>query len=314
MVPWLGGKRLGLPAAVADRTEVILRPLTLGLVVFGVIYAVGQVRGLAPLPADAQAYYGAARFGVTYPPDWQGYAYSPLFAQALWPLAQLPWLAFVFVWTVLLFTMLAAALGPWGWLVVATGFLGAVVPIPVLPSAFGSIGQGNLEVLVALVAIIGLRYPATWVTVLASKVTPGLGLVWFLVRREWRPLAIALGVTAAAVVVSVGLSPSLWPAWFGLLAERTAVPFPGAADTVPVPLWLRVVSGAALVAWGARRDARWTLPLAMGWAIPGGYPSMWMIWLAAVPLLRRRPLSGTASEVSTAPDTHVRSELRTSRA
>ncbi len=40
---------------------------------------------------------------------------------------------------------------------------------------------------------LGFRYPATWAFVLLAKVTPGIGLLWFLVRREWRNLAIALG-------------------------------------------------------------------------------------------------------------------------
>lgn len=190
----------------------------------------------------------------------------------------------------MLFVVLAAALGPGGWLVVVGGLIGAAVPsLALLGDGFGSLGMGNLEVLVALIAVIGLRYPATWVAVLASKVTPGLGLIWFVAGREWRPLAIALGVTSLAIAFSVALAPGLWPDWFSLLAERSVVPFP--LVTVPVPLAARVATGAALVWWGARRDARWTLPLAMGRAIPGGYISMWMIWLAAVPRVRRRSLT-----------------------
>ena len=36
----------------------------------------------------------------------------------------------------------------------------------------------------------------SWAFVLLTKVTPGIGLLWFAIRRRWRDLAIALGVTA----------------------------------------------------------------------------------------------------------------------
>ena len=56
----------------------------------------------------------------------------------------------------------------------------------------------------------GFRYPWTWGFVLLTKVTPGVGLLWFAVRREWRALAIALGVTGAIVAVSlVARGPAL---------------------------------------------------------------------------------------------------------
>ena len=41
--------------------------------------------------------------------------------------------------------------------------------------------------------VLGFRWPFTWAFVLLTKVTPGVGLLWFAVRREWRSLAIALG-------------------------------------------------------------------------------------------------------------------------
>ena len=50
---------------------------------------------------------------------------------------------------------------------------------------------------------------------------PGIGLLWFALRREWRQLAIALGATAAVVAVSFLLMPGAWRDWIALLAANT---------------------------------------------------------------------------------------------
>ena len=54
--------------------------------------------------------------------------------------------------------------------------------------------HGNIHLLMAAAIVLGFRYPIGWSFLLLTKVTPGVGLVWFAVRREWRPLIIALGV------------------------------------------------------------------------------------------------------------------------
>ena len=61
---------------------------------------------------------------------------------------------------------------------------------------------GNIHLLLAAAIVLGFRWPGTWAFVLLTKVTPGVGLLWFAVRREWRSLGIALGATAAIVAVS----------------------------------------------------------------------------------------------------------------
>ena len=48
----------------------------------------------------------------------------------------------------------------------------------------------------ALAIVWGFRHPWTWSFVLLTKVTPAVGLLWFVVRREWRNLGIALGASA----------------------------------------------------------------------------------------------------------------------
>jgi hypothetical protein len=101
--------------------------------------------------------------------------------------------------------------------------------------------------------------------VLLTKVTPGVGLLWFAVRREWRSLGIALGVTAVIASVGVALAPDLWVEWVRSMSVTGASVGP---NQVPVPLAVRVVAAAALVAWGARTDRRWTVVVAAMLALP----------------------------------------------
>jgi hypothetical protein len=96
-----------------------------------------------------------------------------------------------------------------------------------------------------------------------TKVTPGVGLLWFAVRREWRSLGIALGVTAGLLLVTAPLVP----AWLGSLAANQGYTGPG-YFTVMVPLLPRLAAAALLVAWGARTDRAWVLPVAVTIAVP----------------------------------------------
>jgi hypothetical protein len=127
-----------------------------------------------------------------------------------------------------------------------------------------------------------LRYPAAWAFVLLTKVTPGIGLLWFAVRREWRSLGIALGVTAAIAAVSIAIDARLWREWIteGLL------PVAGANVAQPhidIPLAIRLPAAAILVAWGARTDRRWAVPAASALALP-------VLWLAGLSILAAIPV------------------------
>jgi hypothetical protein len=91
--------------------------------------------------------------------------------------------------------------------------------------------HGNIHLLLAAAIGLGLRYPWTWAFVLLTKVTPGVGLIWFAVRREWRQLGIALGVTADRGL-SVALTPGSGgsgsgrdsPVWGAVAQPNIAVP------------------------------------------------------------------------------------------
>ena len=93
-----------------------------------------------------------------------------------------------------------------------------------LPPVFIELAMGNIHAFIAVAIVLGFRWPAAWAFVLLTKVTPGVGLLWFAVRREWRNLAIALGATAAIVAVSFVIAPALWAEWLDVLAGRSGAP------------------------------------------------------------------------------------------
>ena len=138
----------------------------------------------------------------------------------------------------------------------------------------------------ATVSVVGFRWPAAWAIPLLTKVTPGIGLIWFAVRREWRSLGIAVAATGAIAFVSLAFDPIGWVGWFGLLRRQEFPALEGGLLFLPVHLWLRLPVAAALVAWGAATDRRWTVPVAVCLALP-------TVWLTSVAILVALvPLSG----------------------
>jgi hypothetical protein len=198
-------------------------------------------------PVDAWCYYRIAPGSPYWQTDY-AFVYSPAAAQAMVPFQVLPFEVFV---GLVRAVELAAAFA----------LAGPLLPLVILwPPLASEINAANVNLLIVGVAVWGLRWPALWSLVLLTKVTPGIGLVWFAVRREWRNLAIALGVTAAIVVASFVYAPGLWFEWPRYLATMT--PSDG------VPLWARMFAAVVAVAWGARTDRPWTLVVAVTIAMP----------------------------------------------
>ena len=226
---------------------------------------------------SAHAYWNVWRLGPyqTAPGSIDAFNYSPAFAQAIYPLTLLPWPAFITVWSLAICGALLWLLWPlgtrWRWLAVAYTAPAAVV-------------IGNIEPFLAVAAVLGLRHPAAWAFPLLTKVTPGLGPVWFAVRREWASCAVAVGSTLAVVAASVAAAPGLWSSWIEFLADNAGLATPY------LPLWARLPVALGLVVWAASRGrSRW-LPLAMVLAMPL-WSSGVLLLLAAIPRLgeRRRP-------------------------
>ena len=268
------------------------RPARDGAILAGVVFALMIGLGLLPFAVDAHAYWAANPldpYRDAALSDFDAYFYSPAFVQALGPLHGLPWQWFAALWTLLLIATLALLSGRWLALVI------------LLPPVFMEIAVGNIHLLLAAAIAAGFRWPAAWAFVLLTKVTPGIGLLWFAVRGEWRNLAVALGATVAVVAVSFAIAPSLWFAWVDVLVGRGGAPGPELGLYNVVPLAVRLPLAAGLVVWGARTDRHWVVPIAAILALPVIWPNATAIAVALIPILRgdvggtgARSLKGTA--------------------
>jgi hypothetical protein len=232
---------------------------------------------LAPVPIgwDAASYwrldletlYASASGSLIAP---QGFRYSPAFAQAIAPLGALSWEAFLAVY-------IAAMLACAAWLAHRSTWLVLILPPVIIELWFG-----NIHLFLAVAMVGGLRWPALWAFPLLTKVTPGIGVLWFAFRREWRSVWVALGVTGSVVLVSYLLAPDLWREWVSALAQMSALPQP---NSLMYPsLALRLPVAIVVLWWGAKRDHRWTVPVAGLMAMPTIWVMSWAVLAGAVAL------------------------------
>jgi hypothetical protein len=268
----------GLPAQVCSGW-VSVRPeyaRRLGQVVAwssALVLAAGTIRQVTythSFGSDAYAYWLTAHEHQIYsapPRAFGAFLYSPAFAQAIYPLATLPWTIFCGVWVLL------EAIAFW-WLLKP---LGARWAVPALVACSTELALGNVYAFLAVAAVVGMTRPALWTLPLLSKVTPGVGVLWFAVRREWRMLGLALGATGAITAVSVTLAPQQWAHWIAFLIDHRS----GGG----VSLVLRLTAAAALVVLGARTNRRWIVAPAMLLSTPVIAGLSAVTLLAAIPRL-----------------------------
>jgi len=184
------------------------------------------------------------------------YLYSPAFRQAIAPLTVLPWPAFHAIWVGLLLGAIVLLAGPFA------------IFLLVNPIVLFELQAGNIHTLLAVAIVAGFRYPAAWAFVLLTKVTPGVGILWYLVRREWRNLAAAVAATALLAGLSFLLAPGQWVEWLRSLVANAAIPASDYTGSIFGPLWLRAPLALGIVIWGALTNRRWTVPVAATVAIP----------------------------------------------
>lgn len=234
---------------------------------------------------SAHAYWAVWRNGLyqVVPGGQDAYNYSPVFAQAIYPLTLLPWPVFLGLWMAGIAAVLLWLLWPlpakWRWLV----YLVLLAP---------AVGIGNIQVFIAAACVVGLRYPAAWAFPALTKVTPALGPVWFLARREWRPLLVSAMATLFVAGVSFVAAPHLWIRWISFLETS---PVPPTQAYLP-PLWLRLLIAVLLVAWGARKDRRWTLAVGIALAVPLWSANLILFGAALPRLLEGDPRASGAPE------------------
>lgn len=209
------------------------------------------------------------------------YLYSPAFAQLAATLGWLPYPVFLTLWTALL-------LGTLAWL-----GRGWATVLFLVPFVFLEVLAGNIQLLIAGALVLGFRWPASWAFILLTKVTPGIGLLWFAARREWRAVGIALGVTLVITSVSCLLAPGAWRDWVDRLTVESQRADPGPWAALAGPLWARLALAGVISAWAGTRGLRWPLAVVVTIALPNPSPQSLSVLVALVPLVamdRQRPL------------------------
>ncbi|MET1233046.1 MAG: glycosyltransferase family 87 protein [Candidatus Limnocylindrales bacterium] len=246
------------------------------LIVLGVFVAF-RILQIGPWDSpgfDLHAYW-STRDGLDYSATRPGapgaYLYSPAFAHAIAVVTTLPWPLFAGLWTAFVGCLLIWLAGRWA------------IVLLLLPPVVMSVVIGQVDLLIAAAIVLGFRWPAAWALPILTKVTPGVGLLWFAVRREWRSLGIALGATALIVAASSAVDLEAWLGWLGMLSRGQ---FPRAEDGfyLDVPLGFRFAIATLVVVWGARTDRRWTVPLAACLAMPTVWINSPTILVAIIPL------------------------------
>ena len=235
--------------------------------------------------ADAHAYWLSGHAPNPYgraPGTRDAYLYSPTFALAIRPLTLLPWPVFFAVWAAVEAAAIAWLLKPLGLAWGAPWFLLCTTEI----------GLGNVNGVFGLVIVFGFRYPGMWAFPILTKVLPGIGALWFVVRGEWRNAAIVAVTTAAIAVPTMLLAPDLWLDWLRFLHTLGGAMTPSRAT--------RLVAGFVLVVVAARKDWRVLLPLVVFLTSPVVSSATLLSLLAAMPRLWRRA-GGTSSTADSRP-------------
>jgi hypothetical protein len=222
-------------------------------------------------PVDARSYW-LTDPANPYPLDRKEFqfGYSPVIAQLWAPLFQLPFAVFAGLLRLLEVVSLVALTGP------LAGALIFTTPVA------SEINAANINLPIAVMMVLGFRWPALWAFPLLTKPSMGVGLIWFVVRGEWRKAAIPIGIAASLALVSFVLDPRVWFQWLDWLQHGTP---PVGEWPYPYPIWVRLPFALALVIWGARTNRPWTVVLASALALPRLYFQSPAILVGLVPLI-----------------------------
>ena len=226
------------------------------------------------LGADARTYWSAP-LDNPYPGPKLGlpgaYLYPPPFIQALSPVRLLPFEIFQAAWALIGAAALVFLVGP----------IGAALAITFLPFVYRDLLVGNIHLMLAAAIVIGLRQPAAWAFPILTKITPGVGVLWFAARREWKSAVIAVGMAAIIAAASFAIGPDLWFAWLERMRGDTGT----AGDAYLLALVARVGAAALLVFVAGLIGRSWLVPIAVLVSLPILWPDSLAILLACFPLI-----------------------------
>ena len=265
--------------------RLVVRAAAIAWLVFFWAWLVGAQPTFGEL--DADAYWGLnldTLYQGTQLGDQGAFLYSPPVAYLFAPFSALPFQAF--------YAILAAVnLGVLVWLLGRPEL--AALSLFIIPVS-NEIARGNIHLLLAAAIVVGFRFAGSWAWVLLTKVTPGIGVLWFGLRKEWRAFWVAVGVTAGIVAITFALNPSLWIGWVQMLVSSVGVVPPSFLE---VPLLPRLAVAAAVLVVAARRDEPVLVPVAALLALPAIWVNSLAMLVAVVPLWRMRRERQRASEI-----------------
>ncbi|WP_181884820.1 glycosyltransferase family 87 protein [Arthrobacter sp. RT-1] len=232
---------------------------------------------------DAHAYWLAARGDLSYSRpggEIDAYLYSPAFATVIRPIALLDWQIFFVFWVILQASVLVWLLMP----------LKMRWSVPLFLASVPELINGNIFILLAACAVLGLTRPRVYCIALLTKITAAVGLLWFAGRRQWAQLIKSLSMAAIVAFTSYLLSPGEWQTWLRfLLGHRDETP-DGFAGLV-----IRCLVATAVVLFGARTGWAWLIAPAMVIASPI-FDLPVLTLLTAIPRLSMFPFTDIASK------------------
>jgi len=243
------------------------------------------------VPSDEHAYWLAARRLIDGLPLYDptvtvitpyAYLYPPVLAQVMTPIAAVvpSWL-FSAGWTVAMGLALF-------WL--ADRDVIRALALVAFPPVAVEFWYRNVHLFLAVMVVLGLRRWSGWFAIGAAiKVSPGLGIPYLALRRQWRAAATGAAVGLAILALSVVVGVDQWAAWISFLLQQDPL---AQSAFIAIPFPVRAAIGFAVMVVGSQVAPRYGHILLVV-AVTLALPSLWFTGLsllvAIVPLIRHPP-------------------------